>query len=86
MLALLSFYALPSGGKSKDAVVHEGALGRKTFLIDISRTNKSSIHDWQNDNLFKMGPSRPLFVYFRPFLITISIIQSEKIVDGLHKI
>ena len=27
---------------------------------------------------FKMGQSRPLFVYFRSFLITISIIQIEK--------
>ena len=27
---------------------------------------------------FKMGRSRPLFVYFRPFLITISIIQIDK--------
>ena len=26
----------------------------------------------------KMGQSRLLFVYFRPFLITISIIQIEK--------
>ena len=29
-----------------------------------------------------MGQSRPLFVYFRPFLITISI-QIEKSVDGV---
>ena len=32
---------------------------------------------------FKMGQSRPLFVYFPPFLITISIIQIEKGVDGV---
>ena len=31
---------------------------------------------------FKKGPSRPLFVYFCPFLITISI-QIEKSVDGV---
>ena len=31
----------------------------------------------------KMGQSRPLFVYFRSFLITISIIQIEKSVDGV---
>ena len=31
----------------------------------------------------KMGQSRPLFVYFRSFLITISIIQVEKSVDGV---
>ena len=30
-----------------------------------------------------MGQSRPLFVYFCPFLITISIIQIEKSVDGV---
>ena len=29
-----------------------------------------------------MGQSRPLFVYFLPFLVTISI-QIEKIVDGV---
>ena len=31
----------------------------------------------------KMGQSRPLFVYFRPFLITISIIQIEKSLGGV---
>ena len=30
-----------------------------------------------------MGQSRPLFVYFRYFLDTISIIQIEKSVDGV---
>ena len=30
-----------------------------------------------------MGQSRPLFVYFRHFLITISIIQIEKSVVGV---
>ena len=30
-----------------------------------------------------MGQSPPLFVYFRPFLITISIIQIEKSIDGM---
>ena len=30
-----------------------------------------------------MGQSRPLSVYFRPFLFTISIIQIEKSVDGV---
>ena len=30
-----------------------------------------------------MGQSRPLFVYFRCFLDTISIIQIEKSVDGV---
>ena len=31
-----------------------------------------------------MSQSRPLFVYFRPFLITISIIQIETSIDGEH--
>ena len=30
-----------------------------------------------------MGQSRPLFVYFRHFLDTISIIQIEKSIDGV---
>ena len=30
-----------------------------------------------------MGQSRPLFVYFRPFLNTISIIQIDKSQDGV---
>ena len=30
-----------------------------------------------------MGQSQPLFVYFRSLLITISIIQIEKNVDGV---
>ena len=35
------------------------------------------------DKVFqKMVQSRPLFVYFRPYLITISIIQIEKSIDG----
>ena len=30
-----------------------------------------------------MGKSQPLFVYFHPFLITISIVKLEKSVDGV---
>ena len=33
-----------------------------------------------------MGHSRPLFVYFCPFRITISIIQIVKSLDGVHGI
>ena len=33
-----------------------------------------------------MGQSRPLFVYFRAFLITISVIQIEKSLDGVLRI
>ena len=32
---------------------------------------------------FLMGQLRPLFVYFRPFLVAISVIQSEKSIDGV---
>ena len=32
---------------------------------------------------FKLGQSRPLFVYFRHFLDTFSIIQIEKSIDGV---
>ena len=38
--------------------------------------------EWTNVFFKKMDQSRPLFVYFRPFLITISI-QIEKSVDGV---
>ena len=34
-------------------------------------------------SFLKMGQSRPLFVYFRYFLDTISIIQIEKSIDGV---
>ena len=37
----------------------------------------------QECSFFKMGQSRPLFVYFCYFLIIISIIQIEKSVDGM---
>ena len=33
--------------------------------------------------IFKIGQPRPLFVYFHSFLITISIIQIEKIIYGV---
>ena len=35
------------------------------------------------DHFLKMGQSRPLFVYFRPFPITTSTIQIEKSIGGL---
>ena len=37
---------------------------------------------WETLFFLKMGQSRPLFVYFRSFLITI-LIQIEKSVDGV---
>ena len=41
------------------------------------------LHLKPEGNLFlKMGQSRPLFVYFRSFLLTISI-QIEKSIDGV---
>ena len=46
--------------------------------------NVDSAHFWKLEEfLLKMGQSRPFFVYFRPFLITMSIIQIEKSVDGV---
>ena len=61
--------------------VHTDLLcqGRLTFQIKFMYLNLI------RDNLFlkKMGQSRPLFVYFRSFLITISIIQIEKSIDGV---
>ena len=41
---------------------------------------------WSDGKSFflkNMGQSRPLFVYFRYFLDTISIIQIEKSIDGV---
>ena len=35
------------------------------------------------ESVKKMGQSRPLFVYFRYFLDTISIIQIEKSINGM---
>ena len=34
-------------------------------------------------SFIKKGQSRPLFVWFRPLLVTISIIQVEKSIDGV---
>ena len=50
------------------------------FLLDIPE----AIQLPQSHEMFKkMGQSRPLFVHFRYFLNTISIIQIEKSVDGV---
>ena len=38
---------------------------------------------FSQQQILKMCQSRPLFVYFRPFLIKISIIQIEKSLDGV---
>ena len=48
---------------------------------------KKILHGFLGIEFFlKIGLSRPLFVYFHPFLITISIIQIHKSVDGVHGI
>ena len=40
MLALFTFYALPSGGKSKDKVVHsKNAQLRKTWILGKQRSS-----------------------------------------------
>ena len=46
--------------------------------ISFTHLLKELFNRWANPGLF--------FVYFRPFLITISIIQIEKSIDGVHGI
>ena len=47
-------------------------------------TTSISLDHFLHEHFFKkMGQSRPLFVYFCSFLITISIIQIEKSIDGV---
>ena len=55
------------------------------YLISCWRKQAESIIKvLGNQNFFiKMDQSRPLFVYFRYFLNTISIIQIEKSIDGV---
>ena len=67
----------------------------KTFRVDVPTEKRVrkwaiSLEDLILDPLgkllssfLKMGQSRPLFVYFRCFLDTISIIQIEKSIDGV---
>ena len=57
-----------------------------TLVREHSTLGELSLHGWSpvlQVFLKKMGLSRPLFVYFRPFLITISIIQIEKSIEGV---
>ena len=53
--------------------------------FDLYAGNASDVNEWAliPSYFLKMGRSRPLFVYFRPFLFTISIKQIEKGIDGL---
>ena len=85
--SLFSFYPLPFGGKSKDAVVHWQQL----FFVPISIRHlilqyfciQSPLRAFCNGNpttlFLKNGPIPASFVYFHSFLITISIqiVKSE---------
>ena len=58
-------------------------MAAKTFEIQLDHKNNYSKFILTKPLLLKMGQSRPLFVYFSYFLITISIIQIEKREDGV---
>ena len=70
------------------------SLRQRSNVVTLT-TSIDDVKTWHNDvrsrdvssTMFflflKMGQSRPLFVYFRSFLITISIIQIEKSIDGV---
>ena len=49
----------------------------------VDHNGEQILNDLLHSFFKKMGQSRPLFVYFRYFLITISIIQIEKSIDGV---
>ena len=59
------------------------------FLLDVAShgisLNQSESIFIRVRSLFflKMGQPRPLFVYSRHFLVTISVIQTEKSIDGM---
>ena len=54
-----------------------------TLQSQISNHTDKQVGRPESICFLKMGQSRPLFVYFRDFLNTISIIQIEKSVDGV---
>ena len=54
-----------------------------TLQSQISNHTDKQVGRPESICFLKMGQSRPLFVYFRDFLNTISIIQNEKSVDGV---
>ena len=48
------------------------------ILLCLYNNRREDMYSFQTFFFIKMGQSRPLFVYFRHFLDTISIIQIEK--------
>ena len=64
------------------------SLEIREIINDYNDTLKTATEEIKTLNRFdfflkKISQSRPLFVYFRPFLVTISIILIEKIVVGV---
>ena len=69
----------PDGaGEIQNKIKRSSEVSQKSFTKKILHGSKGALVV-----LLKMGLSRPLFVYFCHFLITISIIQIEKSVDGV---
>ena len=84
---LISLFFLPSKRPNESSRSRRRRLWRivaaKTFEIQLDHKNNYSKFILTKPLLLKMGKSRPLFVYFSYFLITISIIQIEKREDGV---
>ena len=73
-------YVLFSPRSSKGGERMKWPLSTLPYVINVKLLDEITYH------FKKMGQSRPLFVYFRHFLITISIIQIEKSVVGVLRI
>ena len=56
-------------------------MDRLLSLLSFDKFRREIIRHLLHDSFLKMGQSRPLFVYFCSFLVTISR-QTEKSVDG----
>ena len=76
--------------REENIFCHLYAVDKNTIFVqnfsysgDSREWSSSSLHFAFQSFFEKMGQSRPLFVYFRPFLNTISIIQIEKSIDGV---
>ena len=70
--------------QSKLAFISTTTIKKKNEDLNKSKLAEAVDKEMKVIDCFqKMGQSRPLFVYFRYFLIRISIIQIEKSVDGM---
>ena len=83
----LSLHSIPSFALLTHSLTHSLSLFVKDknghFLIVTNKARKETdIFLFLFNFFFKMGQSRPLFVYFCSFLVTISI-QIEKSIDGV---